>query len=298
MKATVADWITLDVAAPDDRSGFLDKLPRTDVIWHVLEPLTAADISAAPNLKLIQKIGVGVNTIDLEAAKSAGVAVANMPGSNAPAVAEMALMLMLATLRRGHEMDAAIRQVEGWNLPADFFDHVGEIRGKTIGLIGYGSIAQLLAPMLQAMGANVIFHTQRKLPDAVARQVELNELLGLSDIVSLHVPLTNETQDLMDSTRFEQMKPGAILINTARGELVDEAALVEALISGKLAAAGLDVFGTEPVSANSALLGLDNVVLTPHAAWNTPETAERSYKIAVENCRRLKDDQTLLHRVC
>ena len=287
--------LSVSVCEPADRDRFRVLLPDTEVIWHLLVQLTAQIIESAPRLRLIQKIGVGVNTIDLEAARRGGIAVCNMPGTNAQAVAEMTLLLMLSALRRATRLDAAART--GWDLPPVFQDHCGEVCGRTVGLVGYGGVPRRLAPMLHAMGARVLYTSRRAKTDAVGERTSLDALLRASDIVSLHVPLAPDTARLIDAGAIARMKPGAILINTARGGLVDEAALVEALRTGRLGAAGLDVFEIEPAAAGNPLFELDNVVCSPHVAWLTRETLERCLAVAVENCRRLEAGEDLLHRV-
>jgi len=281
--------------ADDDRFAAL--LPTAEVLWHVLRPISAADIAAAGRLRLIQKIGVGVNTIDLEAAKAGGIAVCNMPGTNSRAVAEMTLLLMLACLRRLPLLDRATREGRGWTLDPALQDGLGELAGRTVGLVGYGAVSQTLRPALQALGARVVYTDLAPKPDAGAEFRPLADLLREAEIVSLHVPLTPATARLIDRQRLGMMRPGAILINTARGGLVDRPALIDALRSGRLGAAGLDVFAAEPVSADDPLLALDNVVLTPHLAWLTTGTLRRSLDVAVENCRRLESGDALLHRV-
>jgi phosphoglycerate dehydrogenase-like enzyme len=287
----------IDCCDESNDERFYALLPEVGVLWHVLRPLSASDIAKGARLRLIQKIGVGVNTIDLEAAKSRGIAVCNMPGTNTRAVAEMALLLMLACLRRLPLIDRATRDGRGWQLSSDLQDSYAELSGRTVGLVGYGAVGRTLAPILAALGAAVIYTDTAPDPSAATAFRTLDALLREADIISLHVPLTPETANLIDRKRLESMRPGAILVNTARGGLVDQAALVEALRSGRLAAAGLDVFDPEPVSAGEPLLKLDNVVLTPHLAWLTTGTLRRSLEVAVENCRRLAAGETLLHRV-
>jgi len=147
------------------------------------------------------------------------------------------------------------------------------------------------------MAARVLFASRSEKPDAAGERRLLDDLLAESDVVSLHVPLTPDTERLIDAAAIARMKPGAVIVNTARGGLIDEAALVGALRTGRLGAAGLDVFEAEPTPAGSALLALDNVVCTPHLAWLTRETLERSLAVAVENCRRLAAGEDLVHRV-
>jgi phosphoglycerate dehydrogenase-like enzyme len=270
-------------------------LPTTDVIWHVLKRCTAEMIAAAPMLRLIQKIGVGVNTIDLDAAKARGIAVCNLPGTNARAVAEVTLALMLAVLRRVPRFDAAMRR--GKWLDPELQDGIGELGGRTVGLVGYGAIPRLLAPVLIALGCRLIYTSRAQHADALGEWRSLDALLAEADVVSLHVPLTDDTANLIDAAAIARMKPGAVLINTARGGLVDQAALTEALASGRLAGAGLDVFVHEPHDASEALFRLSNVVLTPHIGWLTTGTFDRSFALAAENCRRLDAGEVLLHRV-
>ena len=289
--------LSVSVCPMSDHARFAELLPATEALWHLLEPVTAAVMAAAPRLRLVQKIGVGVNTIDLEAARDRGIAVCNMPGTNTQAVAEMTLMLMLGALRRVSQLDTATRAGQGWALPAELQDSFGEVYGRTVGLVGYGAVPSRLAPVLQTMGARVLFASRGEKPNAVGERRPLMELLAESDVISLHVPLTPETERLIDTDAIARMKPGAVIVNTARGALIDESALVPALRTGRLGAAGLDVFETEPTPAGSALLALDNVVCTPHLAWLTRETLERSLAVAVENCRRLAAGTDLLHRV-
>jgi len=267
--------------------------PDITVLLHVLTPVTAEFIGSAPNLKLIQKLGVGVNTIALRAARDRGVAVCNMPGTNSQAVAEMALSLMMAVLRRTCFFDARTRAGQGWSADPSELDSVGEIGGRKIGLVGFGNSAQRLAPVLAAMGARVAY-SARNPRDVPYEFLPLERLLAECDIVSLHIPLTEETRACIDPFK---MKKGSILVNTARGELVDERRLADALASDHLLGAGLDVFADEPLPPRSPLLDLANVVLTPHIAWLTPETLVRSLTVAHENCRRLVEGEPLLNRV-
>ena len=198
----------VDEAAPLDGVA-----PDITALLHVLTPVTAEFIASAPKLKLIQKLGVGVNTIALDAAREHDVAVCNMPGTNSQAVAEMALSLMMAVLRRTCFFDARTRAGEGWTADPSELDSVGEIAGRTVGLVGFGHSAQLLAPVLAALGAKVVY-TARSARDVPYEFWPLDRLLAESDIVSLHIPLTDETRASIDPFA---MKKGAVLVNTARG---------------------------------------------------------------------------------
>jgi phosphoglycerate dehydrogenase-like enzyme len=280
--------IDVELCPESDAAVFERLLPGMEVLWHVIKPVTAEVIARAPKLKLVQKIGSGVNTIAVDACKARGIAVCNLPGSNSRSVAEMALLLMLACLRRLRELDAGARRPEGWPAAWALQDRFGELGGRTVGLIGYGAVPQILHRILDALGARVLYWSRSK------SNAALDALLAQADIVSLHLPLTPETERMLDARR---MKRGAILVNTARGGLVDEAALVEALKSGHLSAAGLDVFTTEPPPPDSPLLQLPNVIVSPHLAWLTQETLERSLGAALENVRRLKAGLPLANRV-
>ncbi len=288
--------LQVTVCPEGDDVGFLAAMADAEVLWHVLKPCSAAVIAAAPKLRLIQKIGVGVNTIDLVAAKSRNIAVCNLPGTNSRAVAEMALLLMLAALRRLPQFDTALR-AGIWAADPAVQDRLGELGGRTVGLVGYGAVPRLLAPVLTALGCRVLYNARAPKPDAVGDFRSFNALLAESDVVSLHVPLTAETEKMIDAKALERMRPGAVLINTARGGLVDQVALANALSTGRLGAAGLDVFVHEPVDPSEKLLRLPNVVVAPHVAWLTAGTFDRSLSIAAENCARLQDGRELLHRV-
>ena len=280
-----------------DKDTFLREMRDTEVLLHVLEPVTASVIDAGPVLKLIQKIGIGVNTIDLDAARRRGVAVCNMPGTNTQAVAEMTLLLMLATLRCLARLDHLTRAGKGWEFERELPDDLGELSGRTVGLVGFGAVARRLVPMLQAIGATVFYTSREPAQDSPVAFLPFQELLAVADVLSLHLPLTAETTGMIGAAAFAAMKPGSVLINTARGPLIDEAALAAALTSGHLRGAGLDVFSREPMGVNDPLLRLPNVIVTPHLAWLTTETLERSLAVIAENCRRLGAGQALLHRV-
>jgi phosphoglycerate dehydrogenase-like enzyme len=223
--------------------------------------------------------------------------VCNLPGTNAPAVAELALLLMLGALRQVSRFDAAVRAGRGWSLDPAVQDRLGELGGRTVGLVGYGAVPRALAPVLAALGCRVLYTARAPKPDALGEWRPLEALLAEADVVSLHAPLTAETERLIDAAALARMKPGAVLVNTARGGLVDQAALTAALRGGHLAAAGLDVFADEPADPGDPLFGLPNVVLTPHVGWLTTGTFDRSLALAAENCRRLREGGPLLHRV-
>jgi phosphoglycerate dehydrogenase-like enzyme len=289
--APECDWLDVRYCAEDDDDTFYRELPEAEVIWHVLRPLSAADLEKASTCTLVHKLGAGVNTIDVEAASRLHISVANMPGANAASVAEGTLLLMLAALRRLPELDRATRAGRGWPSDHSLGETVRDIGGCTVGLVGYGNIAKRVETITTAMGADVL-HTSTR-DDGSAGWRPLPDLLAASDIVSLHLPLTAQTLNLLDASALALMKPSAVIVNTSRGPIIDEAALVDALRGGRLAAAGLDVFAVEPIPGDNPLLRLDNVVLTPHVTWYTVDTMRRYLAEAVDNCRRIRDGRDL-----
>lgn len=293
--AAESDWLDVRWCAEDDDATLRRELPGADVIWHVLRPLSAADLELAAKCRLVHKLGAGVNTIDVDAATRCGIAVANMPGANAPSVTEGTLLLMLAALRRLPVLDRATREGRGWPSDPGLGETVRDIGGCTVGLVGYGNIATQVEAVLKTLGARVL-HTSTR-DDGHPDWRPLPALLTESDIVSLHLPLTSATRHLIDEDALALMKPDAVLVNTARGPIVDEEALAAALREGRLAAAGLDVFAAEPVEPGNPLLGLDNVVLTPHVTWYTVDTMRRYLEVAVDNCSRLRDGRELANVV-
>jgi len=288
-------WLDVRFCAADDDDTFYRELPHAEVIWHVLRPLSGDDLRRARRCLLVHKLGAGVNTIDVATATGLGIAVANMPGANAPSVAEGTLLLMLAAMRRLLELDRLTRAGRGWPSDPTLGETVRDIGGCTVGLVGYGNIARRVETIVSTMGARVV-HTSTA-DDGTPNWRRLPDLLAESDIVSLHLPLTEQTRRLLDAAALARMKPGAVLVNTSRGEIVDEDSLVGALTSGRLAAAGLDVFAVEPVPADHPLLRLDNVVLSPHVTWYTADTMRRYLEHGVDNCRRIRDGREPAHVV-
>jgi phosphoglycerate dehydrogenase-like enzyme len=293
--APEAGWLDVRFCAEDDDETFYAEVPSADVIWHVLRPLSEDDMRRAPRLRLVQQMGTGVDAIDIESATRLGIAVTNMPGANAASVAEGTVLLMLAALRRLPELDRATRASAGWPLDLSLAETVRNIGGCTVGLVGYGAIAKRVETAVAALGARVL-HTSTR-DDGHPSWRPLPELLADSDIVSLHVPLTEHTRNLLDGAALALMRPDAVVVNTSRGPLLDEDALIEALRAGRVAAAGLDVFAVEPIPAGHPLLTLDNVVLTPHVSWSTVDTVRRYVTEAIDNCRRIRDGLALSNKV-
>jgi phosphoglycerate dehydrogenase-like enzyme len=226
-------------------------------------------IRAAPRLKLLHKWGIGVDKFDLDAARAARVPVAITFGANAGAVSEHVLMLMLATYRRLMLADRKLR--EGVWLRPQLRAQCYQLAGKTVGLLGFGNVARMVAHRLAGFEVEIIYSDIRRADMATeksvrATQVPFDELIERSDVLSIHVPLTSATKGLIGAETIARMKNGTIIINAARGGIVDEAALYDALVSGKLHGAGLDVFAVEPADPANPLFRLDQVVVTPHTA--------------------------------
>lgn len=232
-------------------------------------------------LRMITTCSIGTDSIDLQAARTAGIVVCNVPGRTAPVVAEHALALLLAVAKHVAEHTAAVR-AGAWPRANNVL-----LAGKTLGLVGAGPIAAAMASLARGIGMDVIAWTFHPSPQRAqqlgVRFVQLDDLLRCSDAVSLHLPLTEQTRGLIGRRELRLLRRGALLVNTARGRLVDQAALVEALQSGHLAGAGLDVLADEPPAADEALLRCPNVVLTPHVADQTPEGIDLLNRGAVEN---------------
>ncbi len=248
--------------------------------------LPAEVMRKAPRLEVISYLGTGAaNMIDLDEAAQRGITVSNTPGYGDNAVAEHAIALLFAVARDIPRHDRTLRNV-GW----EQLDPGFELRGKKLGLIGLGGIGSRVAEIARGLGMEVLAWTRNPSPERAQRAgvtfAPLDAVLGGSDVVSLHLLLTPETQNLLGAAELDCLKPGAVFINTARGELVDEAALIARLRAGRIAAAGIDVYLKEPLPSNHPLLVLDNVVATPHVGFNTPEATMAMVDFGIDNLVR------------
>jgi phosphoglycerate dehydrogenase-like enzyme len=254
------------------------RIGNDDVVINIRSTsrFTADVLEKCPGLRLISIWGTGTDNVDLDAARRQGIRVTNTPGVSAVAVAEHTLALMMAVARRTVEVDQQVRQGR-WPRAM-----VTQLRGKTLGLIGTGAIGREVARLGSGIGMRVIAWTFHPRGD-VAEWVSFDEVFRQSDVLSVHVRLSTETSGFIRREHLDLMKPGAILINTARGGIVHEADLVRALLTNRIAGAGLDVFETEPLPPESPLCAIPNVVLTPHAAGITPEATEAGLALAIEN---------------
>ncbi len=284
------------VLARPDSPEWAQALPQAEYLVGLGEATMDDEFyRGAPKLKLIQLLSAGYDRVDIEAARRASVPVCNNGGANAIAVAEHAIMLMLAVARR--LMWQHTTTVSGrWRGNDIASVRLHELHGRTLGIIGLGVIGKKVARLAKAFGMDVLYYdivrlTEDQADDLGVQFRLLNELLRSSDIITLHVSLTPTTRHLIDAPELRLMKKTAYLINTCRGPVVDERALYEALSDGLIAGAGLDVFEQEPPAANNPLFGLHNVVLTPHLAGPTWENQYTRFRNAFDNVQRVARGQ-------
>lgn len=261
-------------------------------------------IDVLPSLKLIQSEGVGYQGVDLEAAANRGVAVCNNPGINDTAVAEQAIMLMLSCLKNARNLDRAVRIGRQIETKKEYFGKLKELSECTVGLIGFGKIARKTAQFLKPFGARVLYSNRTRYEELESEYsvsyADMDTLLGESDIVSLHLPANSRTAGIADASFFNKMKNGACFINTARGELVDNNALVEALLNGRLSMAGLDVIAPEPVMPDNPLLDKrieDKILFSPHIGGLSSATVSKLYQGVLKNIIRIQNSEEPINRV-
>ncbi len=269
---------------PINEDMLIAALSQGDVAAVLLRgspPFTERVFAAARGLKIVAKHGAGVDSVDIAGATKHGIAVMVAGGANADAVAEHALALMLSLVRELPQFDRKTRGGEWRNL--DYL--VRDFRARTVGIVGYGQIGERTARLAQACGAHVVIHSRSKItpPAGMDYEPDLDRLLARVDILSLHCPLSDRTRGMIGAAQLARMKPGALVINTARGPVIDEPALIDALSGGRLAGAGLDTFAAEPVDPANPLFALPNVLVTPHIAAATTEAVARMGTIATNN---------------
>jgi phosphoglycerate dehydrogenase-like enzyme len=296
-------WTFELVSSETDGKAYVEKAlkdaPDCDFYLVGLEYIGKELIKPAKKLKLIQRLGAGYDNVDLAAAKAHGVPVANIPGANSVAVAEHAVMLMIALLKRLAESHNTMAAGE-WRMTELLFKGMYELWGKTVGIVGLGHIGKALAQRLTGFEVTTLYNDILDFPPELekklnVKKVPFEQLLAESDIVTMHVPLTNLTRDMMSKKQFNMMKSTALFLNTARGEVVDEAALAEALNSGTIAGAAIDVFKEEPPRPDSPLLKADNILLTPHTAGVTREVSMRFITESFANLKRVAAGQPPLN---
>jgi D-3-phosphoglycerate dehydrogenase len=270
---------------PGSEAGLIDRIRDAEIVINIRSSsrFTAAVFESCPKLKLLSLWGTGTDNVDLGAAAACGLMVTNTPGVSAASVAEHALALMLAAARNVPAHDAEVRAGK-WPRGGGV-----ELRGKTLGIIGLGAIGHRFAELGAGLDMRVIAWTLHPKPAPGVQLVPLEQLLRESDVVSVHVRLSPETRGMIGAREFSTMKPTAIFVNTARGAIVDEQALLDALREKRIGGAGLDVFTVEPLSPGHAFADLPNVVLTPHSAGVTPEALEAGLQMAVDNVKSFLD---------
>lgn len=278
---------------PADELVAIIEQEQPDAIIVRQGKLTKAMIQASLALKVIAKHGVGYDSIDIQAAAEHGVPVTIAMGANAQSVAEHAFALMFSVARQTAALDARMRQGHWDKATANGM----ELSGKTLGLVGLGAIGGILMDLVAPLRMKVRVYDPylQALParDHVERETSFEHLVAACDVISLHCPLTEQNRNLLSTEQFQRMRPNAIVINTARGELIDTAALVHALRTGQIAGAGLDTFHPEPPAADSDLWSLTTLVATPHVGANTTEARDRVGLLAVQQVVSLWNNQAL-----
>lgn len=287
------DWSSLHALGPCEvfdrtrREELPARAHAAEIILTNKTVLSAEHISALPALRYIGVLATGTNVVDLAAARARNIPVTNVPayGTRSVAQATFALLLEL-TNQAGHHAQTVRAGRWANNLDWCYWDSpLLELDGLTLGIVGYGRIGRAVADLARAFGMKTLVHSRIPVADAAVGNVSLNELLANSDVVSLHCPLTPETKHLINGKTLALMKPAALLLNTSRGPLVDEAALASALSNGTIAGAALDVLSVEPPPAENPLLHARNCIITPHNAWATRAARSRLLQIAVDNVK-------------
>ena len=280
--AALGDLTVYDYTAPQD---VIPRIGDASVILTNKTVISAEVMAACPAVRYIGVLATGYNVVDIAEAKKRGIVVTNVPAYSTPTVAQLTMALLLEiALHVGHHSRvvhegkwSACRDFAFWDYP------LMELQGKTFGIVGYGSIGKATAKLAEAFGMKVLAYSRH---GAEEYHTELDELYAKADIVSLHCPLTAENTGMINRDTIARMKDGVIILNTARGGLINEADLREALLSGKVYAAASDVTCKEPINADSPLLGLDNMIITPHIAWAATEARQRLLSVAIDNVRQ------------
>lgn len=285
----VFDELTMHEVTPPEL--LLERVQQAEAIITNKVLISAEVMQQCPKLKLILISATGTNNVDLAHAKQQGITVCNCQGYGTAAVAQHTLMLMLNLATSFRQYDRDVQQGE-WNKAKQFclLDYpIIELSGKTLGIVGYGELGKAVAHLAQAFGMKIMIASLPKRP-AAAERVPFAELLPQVDFLSLHCPLTEDTRDLLDSAAFAQMKPGAFVINCARGGIVNEQALANALKSGQIAGAAADVLTVEPPKDGNVLLdsSLPNLIITPHSAWGSVDARQRIVQQMIENAEAFK----------
>ncbi|MCL2578669.1 MAG: D-2-hydroxyacid dehydrogenase [Oscillospiraceae bacterium] len=286
---TFGQLAVYDRSPLDDEAEVLKRIGDCEIVYTNKTPLTRAVIEKSPAIRFIGVLATGYNVVDTQAAKERGIPVCNVPSYGTQAVGQFAIALLLEICSRvGHHAQAV--KDGKWSRTPDFcfWDYpLIELAGKTIGLIGFGRIGQVTGQIAKAMGMHVIAYdeTQADSGREIAEYVPLDEIFARSDVISLHCPLFPDTQGMINRANIEKMKDGVIILNNSRGPLIIEQDLADALSSGKVLAAGLDVVCAEPIQADNPLLSAKNCLITPHISWAPKESRQRLMDIAAGNLK-------------
>lgn len=277
------------------KEEIMDHVGDAEIVLCNKVVLHADAINSCKNLKMIGVFATGYNNVDLEAAKKRGIVVCNAPAYSTDSVAQHVFAFLLHIMNKIATYDNDVHERKWINSDTfTYFPHpITEIAGLTMGIIGYGSIGRKVAGIAKAFGMKVIVYTRTPKNDLDVEFVTEDEIFTKSDILSIHCPLTDETRGLVDMINLKKMKPTAILINTARGPVVEEEALAEALNQGMIAGAGIDVLSREPMRADNPLLGAKNCVITPHIAWAPKQARERLISIVADNIKHYIDENPI-----
>lgn len=280
--------LTVYDRTPEDK--IVERISDAEAIYINKVPITKETISACPNLKFIGVLATGYNVVDTEAAKEAGIVVTNIPTYGTDAVAQYTIALLLELCHHIGEHSDSVKRGE-WTNNKDWtywLHPLVELAGKTLGVIGFGRIGQRTAEIAQAFKMNILAHTpnpDQELESDTLKFVDLDDLYANSDVITLHVPLLPSTEGIINKDSISKMKDGVMIINDSRGGLIVEEDLRDALNSGKVAGAAVDVVSTEPIKEDNPLLEANNIIITPHIAWAPKESRQRLMDVAVDNLR-------------
>lgn len=282
--------LTVLERTPYETDKIIAAIGDAEIIFSNKTPLPKEVLSQVPSVKYIGVLATGFNIVDLKTAKEMGMTVTNIPSYSTKAVAQFTMALLLEMCHHVGEHNRAVKNGD-WSRSKDFsfWNYpLVELEGKTIGLIGYGRIGQATAKLAEALGMKILTSGSRKqleFDNENYRQVQMDELLADSDVISLHCPLTPETEGIINADNISKMKDGVMIINTSRGQLIVEKDLKSALDTGKVAFAAVDVVSREPIDPDNVLLQASNCIITPHIAWAPKESRTRLFGMAIENLK-------------
>lgn len=281
--------LTVYDRTPHDDAEIIRRIGDAEVVFTNKTPVSRAVFEACPGIKFVSVLATGYNIVDVKAARERGIGVSNVPAYGTAAVGQFAIALLLELCHHvAHHSDEVHKGRWEHNPDWCFWDYpLMELDGKTMGIIGFGRIGQTTGRIAKAMGMHVLAHSRSVRTDGaeIAEYVDLDTLLARSDVIALHCPLFPETEKIINAETIAKMRDGVIIINNSRGQLIDEQALADALNSGKVAAAGLDVVSTEPIRGDNPLLSAKNCLITPHISWAPKEARQRIMDCSEKNLR-------------